>query len=178
MRKLTFYEFTEEELRSNQRGFITPSQKKWIEGMAQGIRRSQRGGFPIVVFFLIVGLGLILGMSFSNERARAAFLADPLNIVVLCATIPVILGIFGLSIFFANRRAARLVESELKKAEGVIRWDEEHSDVGPTYFLFLGSTTFKFGEDLSEVFPEGKRGRIYFCETSMLQLILSHELLD
>ncbi|NWF63496.1 MAG: hypothetical protein HXY38_04240, partial [Chloroflexi bacterium] len=77
--RLTFYEFTDEELQSNRRGFITPRQKQWVQGMAKGIRASQRGGFPIIIFFMILGFGLILGMNLSNERARVAFLSDPLN---------------------------------------------------------------------------------------------------
>jgi hypothetical protein len=106
------------------------------------------------------------------------FLSDPLNIAVMCALPPVILAIFGLSIFFAYRRAARLEESELRVAEGLIEWDEEHSRHGPTYFLYVGGTEFKFGEDLSEDFPAGKRGRVFYVETSVLKLILSHEVLD
>ena len=176
--RLTFYDFTEEELQSNRRGFITPRQKQWVLGMAKGIRASQRGGFPFVVFFMILGFGLVLGMNLSNERARIAFLSDPLNIILLCAAIPVILGIFGLGAFFANRRAAKLERSRLKAAEGVIEWEEESSRVGPTYFLYVGDAEFKFGEDLSGIFPAGRRGRVFYCETSMLQLILSHELLD
>ena len=175
---LTFYEFTDEDLNSNQRGLITPRQRQWVLGMAKGIRASQRGGFPIVIFFMILGFGLVLGMNLSNERARIAFLSDPLNIILLCAAIPVILGIFGLGAFFANRRAAKLERSRLKAAEGVIEWEEESSRVGPTYFLYVGDAEFKFGEDLSGIFPAGRRGRVFYCETSMLQLILSHELLD
>ena len=175
---LTFYEFTDEDLNSNQRGLITPRQRQWVLGMAKGIRASQRGGFPIVIFFMILGFGLVLGMNLSNERARIAFLSDPLNIILLCAAIPVSLGIFGLGAFFANRRAAKLERSRLKAAEGVIEWEEESSRVGPTYFLYVGDAEFKFGEDLSGIFPAGRRGRVFYCETSMLQLILSHELLD
>lgn len=144
---LTFYEFTDEDLNSNQRGLITPRQRQWVLGMAKGIRASQRGGFPIVIFFMILGFGLVLGMNLSNERARIAFLSDPLNIILLCAAIPVILGIFGLGAFFANRRAAKLERSRLKAAEGVIEWEEESSRVGPTYFLYVGDAEFNWTFD-------------------------------
>lgn len=176
--KLTIYEFTPEDLASNQRGFITPSQTEFIKGMADGIRRSQRGGLPLVIFFLLLGLGIFFGMTFSNESARKAFLSDPVNLLVMCSIPPIVLGIFGISIYLANRRAAQLEESGLKVAEGEISWDEEYSKTGPTYFLYVGESEFTFGEDLSGDFPAGRRGRIFHCETSFLKLILSHELLD
>lgn len=174
---LTFYEFTEEDLRSNQRGFMTPRQKEWVKSWAGGIRRSQRGNFPLVIFFMLLGLGMFFGMTFSNESARRAFLSDPLNLIVICGSVPVILGIVALGQFFGRRRAARLENSELKAAEGVISLDEETSRVGTTYYAHVGDTEFAFGEDVSASLPEGRRCRIYYCETNMLKLILSYELL-
>ena len=175
---LTGFDFTEEDLRSNQRGFITPRQKKWVEGMAEGIRHSQRGSFPIVIIFMLLGFGIIFGMIFSNESLRGAFFADPLVLILTFCSIPVILGIVGLGHFFGNRRAARLAAAELKSAEGVISLDEEHSRVGTTYYVYVGETEFKFGGDMSRVFPEGRRCRVFYCETAMLQLILSYELFN
>ena len=175
---LTGFDFTEEDLRANQRGFVTPRQTEWVRGWAEGIRHSQRSGWPIVIFFLILGLGLILGMNLSNESTRRVLLSDPLIIVVICSIAPLVLGIFGLSVFFANRRAAKLAEVELKTAEGTVRLDEEHSRVGTTYYVYVGDTEFTFGADMSRVFPEGSRCRIFYCETSMLKVILSHEALD
>lgn len=169
------FDFTEEDLRSNQRGFITPHQKEWITGVAGGIRRSQRGNFPIVIFFMIIGLGIFFGMILGNEGAKQAFIADPLNIIVICISIPVILGIVSLGQFFGKRRADRLENSGLKTAEGVISLDEETSDVGTTYYVYVGEMEFKFGDDMSRIFPAGGRFRVYYCETSFLQMILSYE---
>lgn len=172
---LTFYEFTEDDLKSNRNGFITPRQREWVKGFAKGISRSQRGTAKFAIIFPFIGLCLILGMSFSNESARAALLSDPMNLIVLVLVVPLVIGIFLLSIFFADRRAARLSEAELKKAEGTVKLDEEHSRVGPTYFVRVGKTEFKFGEDVSEYFAAGGTYRIFYCETSMLKLILSYE---
>jgi hypothetical protein len=172
---LTFYEFTEEDLKSNRNGFITPRQKAWIQGFAKGISGTQRGNARIAIIFPFIGLCMILAMILSNERARAAFLSDPTYLIVLILLVPLVIGIFALSIFFANRRAARLTEAELKKAEGTVTFDEESSRVGTTYFVHVGKTEFKFGEDVSHYFEEGGVYRIFYCETSMLKLILSHE---
>lgn len=171
------FEFTEVDLHSNQRGFITASQKQWLEGFAKGIVSSHRGGWPIIIFFLVLGIGMILGLNLSNESTRRAFFADPIILIVLCAIVPVVLGIYGLSAIFAKRRADQISNPELKVAEGTISLDEEYSRVGPTYFVFVGETEFKFGGDMSMYFPEGRTCRVYYCETSMLKMILSFEFL-
>jgi hypothetical protein len=170
------FEFTEEDLRSNQRGFVTPSQMKWLKGFASGIVASHRGGWPIIIFFLFLGTGMILAMNLSNESARRAFFADPLIAIVLCAIFPVVLGIYGVSAIFAKRRADRISNPVLKTAEGIISLDEESSSVGITYFVYVGETEFKFGDDMSHYFPEGRACRVYYSETTMLHTILSYEL--
>jgi len=110
-----------------------------------------------------------------NESTRTAFFADPIFVIVFALLVPFIAGIFAVSVYFADRRAARLTEAALKKAEGTVELDEESSSVGPTYFVRIGGTEFKFGEDVSSYFAEGGIYRIFYCETSMLKLILSHE---
>lgn len=172
---LTFYEFTEDDLKSNRNGFITPRQREWVKGFAKGISRSQRGTAKFAIIFPFIGLCMILGMSLSNESARAALLSDPVNLIVLILIVPLVVGIFAASIYFADRRAGRLSEAKLKKAEGTAELDEESSPAGPTYFVRIGKTEFKFGEDVSSYFAEGGVYRIFYCETSMLKLILSHE---
>ena len=174
-----FYEFTEEELRSNQRGFISPKQKEFLNRYGKSLIQSHRSGWPVIIFFMVLGGGIILGMNLSNESTRRALFADPINLVILCASIPTILGVYGLGAFWARRTASRFREPDLRVAEGAIRWDDEYSDsVGQTYFLYVGKTEFKFAEDLSYTFPIGKRARIFYCEGSQIKLILSHELLS
>jgi hypothetical protein len=172
---LTFYEFTEEDLKSNRSGFITPRQQEWVKGFAQGISSTQRSTAKIAIVFPFLGACMILGMYLSNEDAQVAFFANPQILIVLCLTLVLVVGIFALSIYFADRRAARLSEAVLKKAEGTVELDEEYSKVGPTYFVRVGGAEFKFGEDVSSYFAEGGVYRIFYCETSMLKLILSHE---
>ena len=172
------FEFTEEDLRSNKRGIVTPSQLKWLKGFARGIVASHRGGWPVIIFFLLLGTGVILAMNLSNESARRAFFADPIIAIVLCAAFPVVLGIYAVSAIFTSRRADKLSTPVLKTAEGIISLDEEHSDVGRTYFVYVGRTRFKFGGDMSQQFPEGRNCRVYYCETIMLYAILSYELVD
>ena len=176
MNSLAIFEFTEDDLKSNQRGFISVNQKAMIENMAQGIRGSQSGGSKVGVFFLFFGLCLILGMFLSVESYRTALFTDPIILTVLVLIVPVVLGIFGLSIYSAYKRAERLLNSELKKVEGRVELDETHSSkVGSTYYVIIRKIRFPFPEDISGTFQEGKIYRIYYCETSMLKYMLSFE---
>lgn len=172
---LTFYEFTEEDLKSNRNGFITARQKAWITAFAKGMSGMQRSHAKIAIIFPLIGICIFFAILLPNESARTAFFADPIFVIIFALLIPFIAGIFALSIYFADRRSARLVEAEVKKAQGTVRFDEESSRVGTTYFVYVGETEFKFGEDVSSYFAEGGMYRIFYCETSMLKLILSHE---
>ena len=180
MSSLSMLEFTEEDLRSNKRGFLSASQKATLKDYAEGMRRTQSGGLWVVIFFLFLGLCIILGMSLSNESSRAALFASPFNVIALAMTVPVVLGIFALSIWAAYRRADRLTNAELKSIEGVARLDESHDDgVGSTYYVIIGKVKLPIPEESSgSVFQEGKRYRIFYCETSMFKYILSFEKLD
>jgi hypothetical protein len=175
---LTFYEFTEEDLASNRRGFITPRQKEWINGVARGYQSAQKSMLPVMGFFILLGGGITFGMIFANESMRNAFLSQPINLAAVCASATLLAAIILGSQFFGRRNAQKLRKADLKLAEGVIEWDEESSDTGSTYLLYVGETEFKFGEDLSRLFPKGKPGRVFYCENSFVKLILSHELLD
>ncbi len=170
------YEFTEQELISNQRGFMSSGQKEMIHQLAAGIRRSQRATARVAIIFPGVGLLIILGISLSNESARAALFSNLLNLIVLACLIPLVLGIFALSIYLADRRADKLATSQLSTVEGRVRLDETHSStVGSAYYVIVGKTRFVFPEDISHIFPENSKFRFYYCETTMLKLILSYE---
>jgi hypothetical protein len=173
------YEFTEQELISNQRGFMSSGQKEMIHQYAAGIRRSQRATAKVAIIFPFIGLCIILALSLSNADARAALFSDILNLLVLAGLIPMVLAIFALSIYLADKRADKLATSNLSTVEGRVQLDEEHSSgVGSTYYVIIGKTRFAFPEDISHVFPENSKFRFYYCETTMLKLILSYEKLN
>jgi hypothetical protein len=179
MNSFAMFEFTEEDLKSNKRGFFSASQKEVIRNYADGIRKSQQGGLKVVVFFLFLGLCMLLGMFLSSESYRALLFSDPTILIVLVTIVPVVLGIFALSIYGAHRRADRFLNSELKKVEGIARLDEEHSSkVGSTYYVIVNKIKFALPEDASGVFQDGESYRIFYCETSMLKYLLSFEKIE
>ncbi len=179
MNFLAMFDFTEEDLRSNKRGFFTPGQREIIENMAGGIRKSSWGGLKVVPVFLILGLCLILGMFLSSESYRAMLFTDPAILISLAAIVPVVFCILALGVYLAYRRADRLSNSDLKNVEGRVRLDEVHSEgAGTAYYVIIGKIKFVFPEDISGTFREGQVYRIFYCETSMFRYMLSFEKVD
>lgn len=173
---LNIFEFGEDDLASNRRGMMTARQRMWIQNMAGGIRRSQAGTAKAGIFFLFFGLCVVLGMYLSNESARTALISNPANFLPLLVVVPIVAAVFALSVYFANRRADRLLGSGVRKAEGTARLAEERSsETGSAYYVYVGKTKFSFAESVDALFEEGGRYRVYFCETTMLRLVLSYE---
>ena len=172
---LNIFDFTESDLNSNRLGLISARQQEQLNQFARGMRKSQWSSLWVVGFFLPFGLCLVLGMYLSNESSRAALFSSPWNLIAILAVVPIVLAIVGLGIFLTYRRAERLSNPELKIAEGVIALEEEHSKYGPVYYVIVDEKEFTFTEPVSKMFPEDSRVRIYYCETSYLQYILSHE---
>jgi len=153
---LTFYEFTEEDLKSNRNGFITPRQQEWVKGFAQGISSAQRSTAKIAIVFPFLGACMILGMYLSNEDARASFFANPQILIALCLTLVLVVGIFALSIYFTDRRAARLSDAVLKKAEGTVELNEEYSKVGPTFLCASAGRSSSLGRTSAVILQRAK----------------------
>lgn len=175
---LNLFEFNESDLNSNRLGLISPRQQESLKQYAGGIRKSQWSSVWVIGFFLPFGLCLIFGMYLSNESARRALFSDPLNLIMILAIIPIVIFIVSISIFFANRRAHKLENAELKRVEGVVSHDEEHSKYGTTYYVIVDKVKFLFSEDVYQIFPKGARFRVYYCDAAHFQLILSYEKLN
>lgn len=172
---LNLFEFTESDLASNRLGLISARQRQALKQYASGIRKSQWGSIWVTAFFLPFGLCLIFALYLSNESSRQALFSSPVNILALLATAPLVAIILGLAMFFANRRASKLENAELKSVEGIVSHDEVHSEYGATHYVIVDDVKFLFSENINEVFPEGARFRIYYCDAGYFQLILSYE---
>jgi hypothetical protein len=171
---LGIFEFNEDDLKSNQNGFITTRQKERIESFAQGMERTSKTGFWIVIGFLPFPICLILALFMQNESTRKVFFAGPGVYLALCGAAAFAVLAMGFGIYLARRRAEGLRESGLLTAEGTARLDETHGKYGTTYLVYFDDRKFSFGEDMSEIFREGGRYKVYYCKTSMLEYILSY----
>src|SRR6266508_44103 len=174
------FEFNEEDLKLNQRGQLIHRQREWLKMVARGVRSfSWRSAF-ITIGFTFLGLCIILALSFQNERSRAALLSSPLNLIVLIGMVPLILGILALVIFLNYRNANRLENSVISSASGVVRFDQDSSGQSgiTNYYVFVGKKRFTFGDDMSSVFKEGEKYKVYYCKSGLYEFVMSYEALD
>lgn len=133
----------------------------------------------ITVGFMFLGLCILLALSFQNEDARTALLANPMNLLVFPITILLVGGILVLSIALAYWNANKLENATLLSVTGSIRLDEDASAKGGTaYFVYVGKKKFTFGEDMSHVFKEGEKYKVYYCKPGMYEFVMSCEVMS
>lgn len=136
---LNLFEFSEEDIQTNRSGRVSAAQKKWLAGMGQGVWRMSKFNAWIGLGFLLFGSCLIFGLWMSNEDSRRAFFSNPVNLFVLAVTTGVVIGILGVSLFFAGRLANRL-SPPLQATEGWVRVEEASAGNagGPYYQVYVG----------------------------------------
>ena len=171
------YEFTEDDLKSNKRGFLTQGQRDYLKMIGEGGVRVQRMNTKIAVGFMFLGLCIILAMYLQNEDTRAALFSNPLNILVFPAIIVIVVLVLAFSIWLARRVSEMLKSADLKVAEGKIELDQEYSsNAGFTsYYVYVGKKRFGFADDMSHTFKEGEKYRVYYVKASAYELIMSYE---
>jgi hypothetical protein len=174
------FEFTEEDLKANKRGQLSPSQKQWLKSIAQGARSFSWTNSFIAMGFVFLGLCIVLGLSLQNERSRAALFSDPRNLIVLIGIVPLILGILALAIFLNYRNAHKLENSVLSSASGTVRLDTDSSgESGITsYYVFVGKKRFTFGEEMGGTFKEGEKYKFYYCKSGVYEFVMSYEVMS
>lgn len=172
---MNLFDFTEEDLKLNKRGQISPRQREWLNMTARGIRSSSWTSVYVTVGFMFLGLCIILALYLQNEDSRAALFSNPLNLLVFPATILAVAVILTLSILYMRRLANRLAGAQIQSAKGKVRLDEEHGEGGITYYTFVGKKKFAFSEDMSRVFREGEKYKVYYCKSGVYEMVLSLE---
>jgi hypothetical protein len=171
------FEFTEEDLNINKRGQLSPGQQQWLKSIAQGTRSFSWTGLFITMGFAFLGVCMVLGLSLQNERSRAALFSDPMNLIVLIGTVPLVIGIMALAMFFNYRNAKKLENAVLSTVSGAVRFDEDSSGESNirTYYVIAGKKKFKFADDMSRVFKEGEKYKFYYCKAGLYEFVMSYE---
>jgi len=174
------FEFTGEDLKSNQRGQISLRQKEWLKMIGRGGVRVQSWNVRIAVGFMLFGLCLILALYLQNEDSRAALFSNPMNLLIFPIMVVVILGILALSIGLAYWNAKRLEAAALLSVTGNVRFDESYSSKSNirSYYVYVGKKRFSFAEDMSHTFKEGAKYKFYYCKPGTYEFILSFEKLN
>jgi len=145
--------------------------------VARGVRSFSWKGTFITIGFTFLGLCIVLALYLQNERSRAALFSSPVNLIVLIGIVPLILGILVLVIFLNYRNANRLENSVISSASGAIRFEQDSSgESGITsYYVFVGKKRFNFGDDMSAVFKEDEKYKIYYCKSGVYEFVMSYE---
>lgn len=174
---LSVFEFTAEDLRANQRGYLSDRQRGWLQSTARGIVGCSMASAPIALGFVLLGLSLILALYLQNEETRAALFSNPANLLMLAAAAVVAVSAIGLSIWLARRQASSVERARLQTVQGRIRFDQDYSPSSAimSYHVFVGDHKFSFTEAMDGVFREGETCRVYFCKSGPYQLIMSFE---
>jgi len=171
------FEFTNEDLKHNKSGKLSPSQREWLKMLARGTRSFSWKGALITIGFALLGLCFILVLFLQNEDSRAALLSDPRQVMILALLIPLILGILALAIFLNSRNANKLENAVLSSVSGEVHFDSSYSSKSniTTYYVIVGNKKFKFGYDMSSVFIEGKKYKLYYCKAGLYEFVMSYE---
>ena len=174
------YEFTEEDLKFNKRGQLSPSQKEWLKTFAQSTRNFSWKSAFISIGFTFLGLCIVIALFLQNEASRAALFSNPMNLIMFPVIVLIIVGILGLAIFLNYRNANRLENAVISSASGVIRFDSDSSGEShiTSYYVFAGKKRFTFGDDMSAVFKEGQKYKFYYCKAGVYEFVMSYEKLD
>jgi len=174
---MSIFDFTEEDLKSNKRGQLSPRQKEWLKMVARGFRSFSWKSALITIAFTFLGLCIVLALYLQNQDTRAALFSNPVNLIMFPVIMVVIMGILALVIFLNYRNANRLENSNLLSAEGKIHLEEDSSgESGVTsHYVLVGKKRFAFGEDISRVFKEGAKHKVYYCKSGVYEFVLSLE---
>jgi len=87
------------------------------------------------------------------------------------------LGILVLAIFLNYRNANKLENSVFSSLSGTVRFDQESSgESGITSdYVFVDKKRFTFGDEMSGVFTEGEKCKVYYCKSGVYEFVMSYE---
>ena len=171
------FEFNTDDLNTNKRRQLSPRQRTWLNSIAHGARKFSWRSAVISIGFTFLGLCLILALYLQNESTRKALFSSSLNLIMLIAVIPLVMGVLALAMFVNYRNANKLENAVVSFVSGPVRFDSDSSGESglTTYFVIVGNKKFKFGEDMSSIFHEGGRYNFYYCKAGLYEFVLSYE---
>lgn len=174
------FEFTEDDLKANQRGHLSSSQRDWLKMVGKGGVRLQSFNVWLAIGFMFLALCLILALFLQNEDSRAALFANPSNLWIFPILVVVLVSILALSLLLARWNANKLGNAVLSSASGKIRFDRDSSGESgiTTYYVIIGKKKFKFGDNISGAFKEGEKYKFYYCKAGFYEFVMSYERME
>jgi len=145
--------------------------------IARGSRKSSWTTSFLAIGFVFIGLCVVLALFLQNESSRTALFAKPINLIILAGIVPLIAGILALAIFLNYLNANKLENAVISSASGAVRHDYDSSSESgiTTHFVIVGKKKFKFADDMSSTFKEGKKYKLYYCKAGLYEFVMSYE---
>jgi hypothetical protein len=170
-------DFTEEELKLNKNGILSPKQKGMIKAMARGIRSSSKSGVWLVLGFMVLGLSIIIPLNLQGLNERSLPILGPQLVVGLCLSVFAIFAVIAFMLFNSRRQAGKWEAAPVLSAEGIISHDSDYAPSAGfrSYYVYFGKKRFSFPSEMERVFPAGSTFRIYYCKVGQIELIMSFE---
>ena len=169
------FDFTQDDLRSNQSGRISPRQQEWLAQMARTTNHWGGATLWIGLVFMIFATCVVLGVFMMNEGSQKVLIsASPILAVALCFVFLAIILFSLLSRRVTQKQAAELTNAGFGSVEGIAKLGETFNPRwGHGYYLKIGETRFSI--DARNRFEEGKRYRVYYGKIPTGNLIFSFE---
>ncbi len=169
------FDFTQDDLRSNQRGQVSARQQEWLTQMTRTTNRWGGVTLWVGLIFMIFFTCVVLGLFMMNEGTQKVLVsALPILAVILCFVILAIILFSFLGKRVTQKQAEQIMQAEFLTAEGTAKLGETQSARwGSGYFLEIGET--RFAIDARNKFEEGKRYRVYYGRIPHGSLIFSYE---
>jgi hypothetical protein len=169
------FDFTQDDLRFNQSGRISPRQQEWLAQMARTTNRWGGATLWVGLFFMIFAVCLILSLFMMNQETQKVLVsASPMLAVAVCFVFLAILLFSFLGKRVTQKQAEQITQAEFLTAEGIAKLGETFSPRwGSGYYLEIGET--RFAVDARNKFEEGQRYRVYYGKIPTGNLIFSYE---
>lgn len=171
------FDFTQEELQLNKKGTLSQRQKGVLKSMAGGMRSAWKSGVWVILFFMVLGAAILVGLFFLSMDARQRQAMLPQLGVGICLSAVAVAIVVAIGVVISYRRAAQWEKAQLFVAEGAVSHGSDYSPNSNihSYYVYIGKKRFSFLDKMSRTFPEGSMFRIYYCRVGQTELIMSFE---
>jgi hypothetical protein len=122
-------------------------------------------------------LCVILGLVLQDASSGAVLSSNPGSLVIILAALFIMVSVTALMVFLRYRDVNRLEDSVLSSVSGVVRLGEASSfeDNITFYYVLVGEKRFAFLDDMSPIFKEGERYKVYYCASGVYKRVMSYE---
>jgi len=173
------FNFTAEDLESNQKGLISERQEKMLRRMGKNLTSYSKFGIKFMIGFVVVMFGIFFAIIASNDSMRKATFGDTSSLTILLVVIPIPILIMVVFYFRSKKQRVKYEKARLMMAEGraEVNKKSSYSRYGPNFYWELKVGKFKLNllDEHAALFNDGAIYRIYYVQVGRLPSIMSIE---